>query len=47
MADYLDPEVIAKAQALGVKARTLVEGRFTRRAAIQRFRELFVQRFRP
>ena len=26
MADYLDPEVIAKAQALGVKARTLVEG---------------------
>ena len=26
MADYLHPEVIAKAQALGVKARTLVEG---------------------
>src|SRR5262245_17338054 len=26
MADYLDPEVIARAQALGVKARTLVEG---------------------
>jgi uncharacterized protein (DUF58 family) len=26
MADYLDAEVIAKAQALGVKARTLVEG---------------------
>ncbi len=26
MADYLDPDVIAKAQALGVKARTLVEG---------------------
>ena len=26
MADYLDPKVIAKAQALGVKARTLVEG---------------------
>src|ERR1700730_16203206 len=26
MADYLDPAVIAKAQALGVKARTLVEG---------------------
>src|SRR5947208_8357798 len=26
MADYLDPEVIAKAQALGVKARGLVEG---------------------
>lgn len=24
--DYLDPEVVAKAQALGVKARTLVEG---------------------
>src|SRR5947208_4969713 len=26
MADYLDPEVIARAQALGVKARTVVEG---------------------
>ena len=26
MADYLDSQVIAKAQALGVKARTLVEG---------------------
>src|SRR5882724_6830626 len=26
MADYLDPEVIAKAQALGLKARTIVEG---------------------
>jgi uncharacterized protein (DUF58 family) len=26
MANYLDPKVIAKAQALGVKARTLVEG---------------------
>lgn len=26
MANYLDPEVIARAQALGVKARTLVEG---------------------
>ena len=26
MADYLDSDVIAKAQALGVKARTLVEG---------------------
>src|SRR5256885_15841090 len=26
MADYLHPDVIAKAQALGVKARTLVEG---------------------
>src|SRR4051812_23986196 len=26
MANYLQPEVIAKAQALGVKARTLVEG---------------------
>ena len=26
MANYLHPDVIAKAQALGVKARTLVEG---------------------
>src|SRR5436190_20810564 len=26
MSDYLKPEVISKAQALGVKARTLVEG---------------------
>src|SRR5271154_3172904 len=26
MVNYLDPEVIAKAEALGVKARTLVEG---------------------
>src|SRR5205807_8730011 len=26
MTDYLDPEVVARAQALGLKARTLVEG---------------------